>query len=446
MTEQATFADLGLNPQLLKAIEEVGYTHATPIQEQAIPYVLMGRDVLGIAQTGTGKTASFTLPMLEILQTGRAKPRMPRALILAPTRELAAQILDNLNGYSKHTNITAALVVGGDSMPAQTALLQKGVDILIATPGRLLDHVLRSGLILTDVKFFVIDEADRMLDMGFIPDIEKIVKMLPKIRQTLMFTATMPNAIRNLTAQFLQNPREISVSRQSSTAQNITQQICRTTPRDKITKLYELLTELKPASALVFCNRKTDVDKVKTFLHKKHLSVVALHGDLVQAKRYENLEQFKSGQAKIIVCSDVAARGIDIDDISHVFNYDIPFNSEDYVHRIGRTGRAGKSGFAITLVTNEDEKLLDAVKKLIQKDIPEIKTSQSRSASPPPASRPSAPQARPAPRPTPAKKHTEEKSSKLPERFKQEDDEATKHNDSGFGTEVPAFMRPPGQK
>ncbi len=426
MTEIATFPDLGLNAQLLKAIEEVGYTNPTPIQEQAIPYILMGRDVLGVAQTGTGKTASFTLPLLEILQANKAKPRMPRALILAPTRELAAQIVENINNYGKHTNITSTLVVGGDSMPAQAAALQKGVDILIATPGRLLDHVQRSGLILTDVKFFVIDEADRMMDMGFIPDIEKIARLLPKIRQTLMFTATMPDAIRKLAGQFLQTPREISVSRQSSTGQNITQLLCKTTPRHKLDTLYDLIRDLTPSSALVFCNRKIDADKVRNFLYKKNVSVVALHGDLEQAQRYANLEKFKSGQAQIIVCSDVAARGIDIDDVSHVFNFDVPFNAEDYVHRIGRTGRAGKSGHAITLVTDEDSKTLDAVQKLIQKKIPFLEKdapksppappSKSSSTTPSSSSKPSSPPPLPAPAPA-AKK------------------------EAGFGAEVPDFMR-----
>lgn len=436
---KTTFTDLGLNPQILKALNDVGYTHPTPIQEEAIPYVLMGRDVVGIAQTGTGKTAGFVLPLVEILQTGRAKPRMPRALVLAPTRELAAQIMDNLNNYSKHTTLKAALVVGGDPMPAQTAQLQRGVDILVATPGRLLDHVLRSGLILTDVKFFVIDEADRMLDMGFIPDIEKIVKMLPKLRQTLMFTATMPPVIRKLTTQFLQNPKEISVSRASSTGQNITQNLYHTTNGKKADVLARLINDLQPASAIVFCNRKLDVDKVKSFLQKKGLSVAALHGDMVQAKRYENLEQFKSGQTRILVCSDVAARGIDIDDIAYVFNYDLPHNSEDYVHRIGRTGRAGKQGHAITLVTDDDAKNLDAVKKLIQRDIPYFEGStplvpapsakpdikkQPAKAGTKPASQP---QARP---PQPAKP--------APVSHEKKSDQQSK----GFGDDLPDFMKP----
>jgi superfamily II DNA/RNA helicase len=425
---KTTFDDLGLNPKLLQAVKEIGYLHPTPIQEEAIPYVLMGRDVLGIAQTGTGKTASFTLPMLEILGTARAKPRMPRALVLAPTRELAAQILENLNSYGKHTTLTAALMVGGDPMQAQTALLHKGVDILIATPGRLLDHILRSGLILTDVKFFVIDEADRMLDMGFIPDIEKIVKMLPKIRQTLMFTATMPALIKTLSAQFLQTPREISVSRQSSTGENITQEIYRTTSKNKINALYNLLRTLNPTSALVFCNRKIDVDKVKTALQQKNMSVVAMHGDMVQARRYENLEQFKSGEAKIIICSDVAARGIDIDDITHVFNYDLPHNPEDYVHRIGRTGRAGKSGHAITFVTEDDDKSLIALKKLIQQDLKEhIVQSDDLKA---PTETPKQPLKK-------SRIVTEKKSE--PKILK--NNSQSKSDSSGFGDDVPSFMR-----
>lgn len=461
--EKATFTDLGLNENLLKAIHEIGYIHATPIQEQAIPYALMGRDVIGIAQTGTGKTASFTLPMLEILGNGKARARMPRALILAPTRELAAQILDNFKEYGKYTNITAVLVVGGDSMNEQTAQLQRGVDVVIATPGRLLDHFQRGGLILTDVKFFVIDEADRMLDMGFIPDIEKIASTLPKLRQTLMFTATMPPAIKKLSATFLQNPKEVTVARQSSTAQTITQNLYMTGERQKAFDLLALLQQIDPPSALIFCNRKTEVEKIRRFLHQHKLKVVAMHGDMMQSKRYESLEQFKSGVARIIVCSDVAARGIDIDDISYVFNYDLPRNPEDYVHRIGRTGRAGKQGHAISFVTPEDDKNLDALHKLIQQQIP-VMPALAKAARPerakrpermerpekserpertektertPRVARPHADKPAPAPRPERTAASAPKQDQRPARSTSQDDDDDVK----GFGSELPAFMK-----
>ena len=368
--EQVLFTDLGLGDALLSALDSVGYKHPTPIQAQAIPVVLMGRDVIGVAQTGTGKTASFTLPLLEILKTGKAKSRMPRALILAPTRELAAQIQDNLKQYSQKTNITSTLLVGGEAMNEQAAQLQRGVDIVIATPGRFMDQFQRGGMILTDTKFFIIDEADRMLDMGFIPDIEKIAGFLPKLRQTLMFTATMAPEIRKLADKFLTNPKEITVARASSTNAMISQFVYPTTAKHKAQDLLNIIAELKPPSMLVFCNRKTDVEKVKTALNKKGLNAEGLHGDMAQSQRYASLERFKAGESKIIICSDIAARGLDIDDVSHVLNYDVPRHAEDYVHRIGRTGRAGKAGFSLTFVTGEDEKGYDAITKLIQQKIP----------------------------------------------------------------------------
>jgi superfamily II DNA/RNA helicase len=438
--EKATFTDLGLGDLLLKALDEVGYKHPTPIQEQAIPYVLMGRDVIGVAQTGTGKTASFTLPLLEILKTGKAKSRMPRALILAPTRELAAQIQENLKQYSQKTNITSTLLVGGEAMNEQAAQLQRGVDIVIATPGRFMDQFGRGGMILTDTKFFIIDEADRMLDMGFIPDIEKIVGFLPKIRQTLMFTATMGPEIRKLADKFLSNPKEITVARSSSTATTISQFVYETTPKQKAADILAIISELKPTSMLVFCNRKTDVEKVKTALNKKGLNAEGLHGDMAQSQRYASLDRFKAGESKIIICSDIAARGLDIDDVSHVLNYDVPRHAEDYVHRIGRTGRAGKSGFALTFITAEDEKGYDAITKLIEQKIPVMPRITKLESAP-------VQKIEPAAKP-PVQQQVQQQSQpnkKLPIRHKTrqkiDDDELDDEKTLGFGDELPAFMR-----
>jgi superfamily II DNA/RNA helicase len=429
------FSDLGLSAPIMQALDSLGYKTPTPIQAQAIPFVLMGRDVMGIAQTGTGKTASFTLPMLEILQNGNAKSRMPRALILAPTRELAAQIQENFNQYGQFTRLSTALLVGGDSMGEQVNVLQRGVDVLIATPGRLMDHFQRGALLMSDIKMFVIDEADRMLDMGFIPDIEKIASFLPPLRQTLMFTATMPTEIKRLSAKFLKNPKEISVARASSTAQTITQQLFPCHPKKKYDALLTLVRELKPASALVFCNRKMDVDKVQKFLKQNRINAEALHGDMAQSQRYASLDRFKSSQSNIIICSDIAARGLDIDDVSHVFNFDIPFNAEDYVHRIGRTGRAGKSGNAITLVTALDEKALDAVEKLIQMRIQLLRLSTQTAPQTPPVPAGTA-SAAPASAPQATKPH---KPS-----VKVQEDNLSDDGDSivGFGQAVPAFLKP----
>lgn len=452
MTEQqTTFADLGLGDALLKALDQVGYKHPTPIQEQAIPVVLMGRDVIGVAQTGTGKTASFTLPLLEILKTGKAKSRMPRALILAPTRELAAQIQDNLKLYSKGTNITSTLLVGGEAMNEQAAQMQRGVDIVIATPGRFMDQFQRGGMILTDTKFFIIDEADRMLDMGFIPDIEKIVSSLPKLRQTLMFTATMAPEIRKLADKFLSSPKEITVARASSTNANISQFVYATTIKHKPLDLINVINELKPTSMLIFCNRKTDVEKVKTALNKKGFKSEGLHGDMAQSARYASLDRFKAGESKIIVCSDIAARGLDIDDVSHVLNYDIPRNAEDYVHRIGRTGRAGKQGFSLTFVTAEDEKGYEAITKLIQQKIPvmpriplpqpaEKKLSKDKKGLEP------LPLAPLKSEPVEARYQPQAQlQKKLPIRHKTRqkinDDDLDDEKVVGFGTDLPDFMR-----
>nr|WP_245539097.1 DEAD/DEAH box helicase [Saccharibacter floricola] len=364
------FSDLALSAPLLRAVEEMGYTHPTPIQAQAIPDILAGHDVLGVAQTGTGKTASFTLPLLEKLSKSRARARMPRSLILEPTRELALQVAENFERYGKHLRLTHALLIGGGNMNEQRELLNRGVDVLIATPGRLLDLFNRGGLLLTKTDMLVIDEADRMLDMGFIPDIERIVSLLPQRRQTLFFSATMAPEIRRLTEAFLSSPREITIARQSSVASTIIERVFLVEKSDKQKALRTLIRTEDVQNAIIFCNRKRDVDTLNAYLSRKGFAVGHLHGDLTQSLRFETLERFRSGELKLLVCSDIAARGIDIGGLSHVFNYDLPFNAEDYVHRIGRTGRAGKEGHAFTLVTpSEDENLLDAVEALTKKKI-----------------------------------------------------------------------------
>lgn len=366
------FESLGLSAPVLQAITEKGYTSPTPIQEKAIPIVLMGRDVLGCAQTGTGKTASFVLPMIDILAEGRGKMRMPRSLILEPTRELAAQVAENFDIYGKYNKLSMALLIGGVSFDDQERALEKGVDVLIATPGRLLDHFERGKVLLNDVKVLVIDEADRMLDMGFIPDVERIVGYLPKLRQTLFFSATMPPEIKRLADRFLQNPREVTVSPPASAGTNIVQGIVVVPEEEKREALRRLIKEQDIKNAIVFCNRKRDVAILQTSLKKHGFNAGALHGDMSQPARMETLEKFKAGEIQILVASDVAARGLDIVDMSHVFNFDVPFSPEDYVHRIGRTGRAGKTGHSFTLASPDEGSLVEAIEKLIGTQIPRI--------------------------------------------------------------------------
>ncbi|WP_135503412.1 DEAD/DEAH box helicase [Roseovarius aestuariivivens] len=375
------FADLNLNPKVLKAIEEAGYETPTPIQAGAIPPALEGRDVLGIAQTGTGKTASFTLPMLSLLARGRARARMPRSLVLCPTRELAAQVAENFDTYSKHLKLTKALLIGGVSFGEQDKLIDKGVDVLIATPGRLLDHFERGKLLLTGVQIMVVDEADRMLDMGFIPDIERIFSLTPFTRQTLFFSATMAPEIERITNTFLQGPERIEVARQATASETIEQGVVMFKPsrRDRAdSEKRKLLRAMidgegeKCTNAIIFCNRKTDVDIVAKSLKKYNYDAAPIHGDLDQSQRTRTLDGFRKGELRFLVASDVAARGLDVPAVSHVFNYDVPGHAEDYVHRIGRTGRAGRDGKAITLCGPRDDKQLDAVEKLIQKEIPRL--------------------------------------------------------------------------
>jgi superfamily II DNA/RNA helicase len=365
------FDDLGLAPEVLRAVAESGYTMPTPIQAQGIPHVLKRRDVIGIAQTGTGKTASFTLPMIELLARGRAKARMPRSLILEPTRELAAQVAESFEKYGKYNKLSMALLIGGVSFDDQDKKLDRGVDVLIATPGRLLDHFERGKLMLSQVQLLVIDEADRMLDMGFIPDVERICKLVPFTRQTLFYSATMPPEIQRLTEQFLHDPVRVEVARPATTAANITQEIIEVPHNDwaKRETLRVLIRENEIVNAIVFCNRKRDVDVVAKSLAKHGFSAGPLHGDLDQSVRMKTLDAFKAGEIKILVASDVAARGLDIPAVGHIFNFDVPYHADDYVHRIGRTGRAGRSGLAFTLASSADAKYVDAIERLTGKPL-----------------------------------------------------------------------------
>jgi len=395
-----TFHDLGLDPDLLKAIDESGYTEPTPIQAQAIPHALQGRDVLGIAQTGTGKTASFTLPMIHMLSKGRSRARMPRSLILCPTRELAAQVSENFEKYGKYKKLTMALLIGGVNFNQQDKLIDRGVDVLIATPGRLLDHFERGKLMLTGIQIMVVDEADRMLDMGFIPDIERIFNLTPFTRQTLFFSATMPPEITRLTQTFLQNPERVEVAKQATTAETVTQLVlsfkasARTgADKEKRACLRALIEGEGEAfrNAIIFCNRKRDVGILHKSLLRHGLNAGALHGDLDQSVRTATLDGFRKGAIKLLVASDVAARGLDIPDVSHVFNYDVPTHPEDYVHRIGRTGRAGKTGTALTICQPHEKKYLDRIEELVGRELPKgdapeaeagdaIKSGKSRGA------------------------------------------------------------------
>jgi len=375
------FSDLNLGPKVLKAVEEAGYETPTPIQAGAIPPALEGKDVLGIAQTGTGKTAGFVLPMITKLARGRARARMPRSLVLCPTRELAAQVAENFDTYSKHVKLTKALLIGGVSFKEQDTLIDKGVDVLIATPGRLLDHFERGKLLLTGIEIMVVDEADRMLDMGFIPDIERIFALTPFTRQTLFFSATMAPEIERITNTFLSSPARIEVARQASASETIEQAaiVFKASRKDReASEKRRVLRALIDAegeactNAIIFCNRKVDVDVVAKSLKKYGYDAAPIHGDLDQSQRTRTLDGFRDGTLRFLVASDVAARGLDIPSVSHVFNFDVPSHAEDYIHRIGRTGRAGRSGKAFTICVARDEKYFEAVEKLLQKDIPRV--------------------------------------------------------------------------
>ncbi len=373
------FSDLALDPRVLTAVTEAGYETPTPIQAQAIPEALKGRDVLGIAQTGTGKTASFVLPMITLLGQGRARARMPRSLVLAPTRELAAQVAENFETYAKHTKLTKALLIGGVSFGEQDKLIDRGVDVLIATPGRLLDHFERGKLLLTGVQIMVVDEADRMLDMGFIPDIERIFQLTPFTRQTMFYSATMAPEIERITNTFLTNPAKIEVARQATASETIEQQLIAFTPTRKDRSFTEKRAVLRAiiraegeacTNAIIFCNRKMDVDVVAKSLKQHGFNASPIHGDLDQSVRTKTLDGFRDGSVHLLVASDVAARGLDIPAVSHVFNFDVPSHPEDYVHRIGRTGRAGRLGKAYTISVPSDAKYLAAIQSLIKREIP----------------------------------------------------------------------------
>lgn len=457
-----SFDDLGLSDNLLRAIKDCGYTEPTPIQAQAIPNILMMRDLVGLAQTGTGKTAAFTMPMIEILDGGRARARMPRSLILAPTRELAAQVAENFELYGKYTKLNMALLTGGTNMQEQIKLLDRGVDVLIATPGRLLDLFERGRILLTGVKVLVIDEADRMLDMGFIPDIEKIVSLLSPMRQTLLFSATMAPEIKKLTTKFLSNPKEVSVAPPASPAKNVEQFVVRTSQRNKNNMIRKIIQREDIKNAFVFCNRKRDVDMLAKWLSDKGYNARGMHGDMDQNTRTKTLEDFKNGDIRFLCCSDVAGRGIDVSDLSHVLNYDVPFNADDYVHRIGRTGRAGQSGRAWMLVTDRDDKFIDAVHKKIKKvievvDLDSKSDSKDGGKAPQKQARNKTGAHKSAPKKSkerlrgtnPASnsggnmdktpRYADKPSNEAPSK-KQESDDVSAHED-GFGDDVPAFLR-----
>src|SRR5437762_6388142 len=370
------FNELGLSPELLQAITDTGYTTPTPIQEQAIPVVTQGRDVLGCAQTGTGKTASFALPMIDKLAAGRARARMPRSLILEPTRELATQVEASFERYGKHHRLSTALLIGGESFGDQERKLDRGVDVLIATPGRLLDLFERGKILLSAVRLPVLDEVDLMPDLGFIPDVERIVGFLPRTRQTLFFSATMPPEIRRLADAFLKDPVGISVAPPASPAALVEQSLIVVAPEDKRDTLRHLIASDDVKNALIFCNRKRDVDILQRSLSRHGLDAAALHGDMPQPKRTETLERFKNNEIRLLVASDVAARGLDIQGLSHVFCFDVPYHAEDYVHRIGRTGRAGREGRSFTLAAPEDGKSIAAIQTLIGKDIPRVEIAE----------------------------------------------------------------------
>ncbi|KQN80697.1 DEAD/DEAH box helicase [Sphingomonas sp. Leaf67] len=408
-----TFADLGLSDELLRSVNDSGYTEPTPIQAAAIPSVLMMRDLVAIAQTGTGKTASFVLPMIDILAQGRSRARMPRSLILEPTRELAAQVAENFEKYGANHKLSMALLIGGVSMGDQLAALEKGVDVLIATPGRLMDLFTRGKILLTGCSMLVIDEADRMLDMGFIPDIEEICTKLPKQRQTLLFSATMPPPIKKLADKFLDNPKTIEVSRPASTNLNIAQHVVPVSAAKKREVLRTLLATEEVRNAIIFCNRKTTVRELNKSLQRARFRSAEIHGDMDQSARIAELERFKSGDVSILVASDVAARGLDVKGVSHVFNYDAPWHPDDYVHRIGRTGRGGATGIAYTLVTPDDAENIANIEKLTGQKIPVLDLGHEPAEAPveaepveeaprrgrrprPAAAEPEAPRARPA--------------------------------------------------
>jgi superfamily II DNA/RNA helicase len=404
------FAALGLSDELVRSVADSGYPEPTPIQRAAIPSVLMGKDLIGIAQTGTGKTASFVLPMLDILHQGRSRARMPRSLILEPTRELAMQVAENFEKYGKYHPLSMALLMGGVQMGDQIAALEKGVDVLIATPGRLLDLFQRGKIMLTDCKLLVIDEADRMLDMGFIPDIEEICSKLPKSRQTLLFSATMPPPIQKLAERFLNDPKQVEVARPATANINIEQRLVQTRPDKKKDALKDLLRTDEVRNAIVFCNRKTTVRELTASLRRSHFKAGQIHGDMDQPERIAEFDRFKRDEINILVASDVAARGLDVKGVSHVINFDVPWQPDDYVHRIGRTGRAGMKGIAITLATRADSEAVAAIEKLTGQKIARTGSATKESTAEEPKKAQAKPEPAPAPKKAPPEKAPKEQS------------------------------------
>jgi superfamily II DNA/RNA helicase len=441
-----SFADLGLSDELLRAVEESGYNEPTPIQRQAIPPVLMGQDLVGIAQTGTGKTAAFVLPMIDILGEGRSRARMPRSLILEPTRELAAQVAENFEKYGKYHKLSMALLIGGVSMGDQVKALERGVDVLIATPGRLMDLFGRGNILLTGCGLLVIDEADRMLDMGFIPDIEQICTKLPSNRQTLLFSATMPAPIKKLSEKFLKSPKQVEVARPATANINIEQRLVRVDGRRKKDALERLLRAEDVKTAIIFCNRKTAVRDLTTSLKRDGFAAGPIHGDMEQPERLRELDRFKSGEINILVASDVAARGLDIKGVSHVFNYDVPWQPDDYIHRIGRTGRAGATGVAITLAAGADADQLGAIEKLLGGAIPPMEGAPEPATEPreekPERARKK--EAEPKRKREPERREREtqrrERAPERPERQAEQRDRDFEPVDDGWNGPVPSFL------
>jgi superfamily II DNA/RNA helicase len=445
------FTKLGLSDKVLAAVQAAGYTTPTPIQEQAIPHVLARRDVLGIAQTGTGKTAAFVLPMLTMLENGRARARMPRTLILEPTRELAAQVEESFGKYGVNHKLNLALIIGGVSFDNQDSKLSRGVDVLIATPGRLLDHSERGKLLLSGVELLVIDEADRMLDMGFIPDIERICKLVPFTRQTLFFTATMPPEIRRITEQFLHNPVRVEVSRPATTVANTSQLLIKA-GREPIEKRDTLRRLLRSAenfkNAIIFCNRKREVALLHRSLVRHGFNAAALHGDMDQPARTAALDSFRKGEVALLIASDVAARGLDIPDVSHVLNFDVPHHPDDYVHRIGRTGRAGRSGTAITVVAPADHKAVAAIEKLIGQSIPWMdEPARGAEPFPPTAERQSRPRSPRSPSPKPRRDHAPAPApapvTRLDDARPRREHKPVPRDEGNFESHLPAFLLRP---
>jgi superfamily II DNA/RNA helicase len=445
-----SFADLGLSDELLRAVGDSGYGEPTPIQRGVIPSVLMGKDIVGIAQTGTGKTAGFVLPMIDILHHGRSRARMPRSLILEPTRELAAQVAENFEKYGKYHKLSMALLIGGVQMGDQVKALAKGVDVLIATPGRLMDLFGRGKILLNDCNLLVIDEADRMLDMGFIPDIEEICSKLPKSRQTLLFSATMPPPIQKLAAKFLNDPKRIEVARPATANINIEQRLVEVSADKKKDALREILRHEEFKNAIVFSNRKTTVRELATSLKRSGFAVGQIQGDMDQSDRIAEFDRFKSGEITVLVASDVAARGLDVKGVSHVINFDVPWQPDDYIHRIGRTGRAGMTGIAITLASRADAEAVAGIEKLIGHKIPRAGAPARESKAPeePKAERPApkARQAEPAekgkhaPRPEkPATQPAKTKSAEKKPRPKEPSPVAEDSNGEWNGP-VPSFL------